>query len=135
MNTLILVIFLSFLALNGCTSARDRRAFPTDLPQSKREATMRSYLAGVVRYDGINVREAVTLARSELIFRGYEKAFHVDDPHIEYVNADNWGVRFYPINHSAADVRKNASVLVVIDKENGSAWVLEDGLAFMFREE
>jgi len=96
---------------------------------------MRSYLSGVVKYDGIDVREAVTLARSELIFRGDDKKFHIDEPHIEYVNEGNWGVRFYPINRTAAEARRNASVLVVINKKTGGARVLEDGLSYMFREE
>ncbi len=135
MKIRVFLILLPFLALNGCASSGYRRAFPSERPQTKREALMRSFLSDVVKFDGIDQREAAIIAKSELMFRQEDERFYLDEPHFEAVDEDNWGIRFYPVNRSAAEARRNPSMLVVVNKETGRVRLLENGLSYMFREE
>lgn len=95
---------------------------------------MKDYHSKVSRSDGIDADEAVVLAKSEMVFRGWDKTYHLSQPRIEAVDQEHWGIRFYPVNKTAKDVVRNPSVLVIIRKNDGQVFLNTQGTSYMFLE-
>ena len=109
--THILFIFL----ISGCSSMANR----TDFQLAKAEL-MKDYLTKVSKADGIDRAEAVLLAKSQFIFRGHDKNYHLDRPRIVLDNSEYWTVKFDPINKTLKEVITKPDVYILIDKQDGS---------------
>ncbi len=80
---------------------------------------LQTALTEVSKYDGIDRAEAITLAQSEMVYRGREAAYRLDQPQIEEVGMALWVVRFHPIVRTLKDRRKFPVSEVAINRQNG----------------
>lgn len=89
-------------------------------PGEKGKKVLSGYLSGVTKYDGIDENEAVLIAKSELLFRGDEKNYYFDRPHVEAVGENAWQVWFEPVNKTLQEALESQGAVVTIDRKNGA---------------
>ena len=122
----ILVMPLLFC---GCTGTIEER------PVADKNEIMKAYFSKVSRHDGVNIKEAVLLAQSELIFHNYEKEYHIDKPQLEFVSREFYGIRFFPFSRNSGDAKIRPSILVVVGRSDGSVRWHPEGASYLFYEE
>lgn len=89
-------------------------------PGGKGKKVLSGYLSGVTKYDGIDENEAVLIAKSELFFRGDEKNYYFDRPHLEAVGENAWQVWFEPVNRTLQESFESRGAMVTIDRKTGT---------------
>lgn len=80
---------------------------------------MKAYLSKVNRTDGISVQEAVFLAQSQLVFRGYEKNYYLDRPKQIFESEKSFGIQFYPRLKTVQEAKDYPTVVVEVQKKDG----------------
>ena len=123
MKTIQIVYFLAILglmpALTGCISTQNKHAM------TAKEQIMSDYLSQIERNDGINRQEAVLLARSELIFRGYDKQYSLSRPLIEHYDEENYLIQFFSSNKTLGQMIVGAAVSILVNKTTGDVYLEE----------
>ena len=115
MRIKILILVLMVGMSTGCKT----------VPQASVEAKptssefMKNYFTQIKKYDGIDEREAILLAQSQLRFQGDEKKYYIDHPQVVPYDEEHWLVSFAPVNKTLAQVSSNPDLLIIIDKKNG----------------
>ena len=111
MKKLFTLFFLvGILTLSGCVS--------TPVKLTKKEI-MQDYLSKVTIHDGVTQQEAILIAQSQVIFRGIEKNYHLENPQIVFEKEDSFGIKFYSKYKSLADRDLYPNILVVVQKKDG----------------
>ena len=108
-----LATILAAGALAGCKTTQ-----PPVKPTSP--AFMKNYFTQIKKYDGIDEKEAVLLAQSQLRFAGDEKNYYIEHPEIVLYDEEHWIVRFLPVNRTLAQASTNSALLIIIDKKTGA---------------
>ena len=80
---------------------------------------MKSYLSQVTKNDGIDQKEAILLAQSQVIFRGYAENYYLDKPLLVFDKVDRYGIKFFPRYKNLSEMRVYPKVLVVVQKKDG----------------
>ncbi len=111
------------VSLTGCgiMGSSSGSAVPTgSAAVDGRTAILKSYQSEVAKHDGINQKEALLLAQSEVIFRGYDDEYRVAHPRLmDDDGGSHWRVLFYPVNKTMHDALHKPNVMVRVDKANG----------------
>ncbi len=79
---------------------------------------MQAYLSGIEKFDGINEKEAILLAQSQLVFLGKESQYYKDNPQV-LEDQETWEIQFLPITRTLGEVLSTPVIFVFIDKKNG----------------
>ncbi|MCA9401125.1 MAG: hypothetical protein KC713_05825 [Candidatus Omnitrophica bacterium] len=108
-------IYFLLLFITGCSTASPLAALPQKTPE-----IMASFFADVQKSDGINLQEAVLLAKSQIIFSGDEKRFYINYPKYYGENGQHYYILFYPINRTLIESLNSEELVLEIDKDNGS---------------
>lgn len=108
------VIYLLVVICGGCAPHISQD------PGGKGKKVLSGYLSGVTKYDGIDENEAVLIAKSELLFRGDEKNYYFDRPHVEAVGENTWQVWFEPVNKTLQEALESRGAVVTIDRKTGA---------------
>ena len=111
-NLELATVVLLSLATQGC-------ATHSSLGFLTKKEIMQAYLKDINKSDGINQKEAVLLAQSQLIFHGYENKYLIHEPHMGFDDKNFWVIKFYPANKTLVEVLESPIVLVTIAKDNG----------------
>ena len=108
-------LFLSSVIafLTGCAGLSSRSDRSLD-----RGKLMDAYLSQVAKYDGINREEAIVLAQSQVIFRGREREFVLEEPQVTS-SPELWTVTFIPVNRTLVDILSRPEIKIHIRKANG----------------
>lgn len=80
---------------------------------------MHAYQFGIEKVDGISPEEAVVIAQSEVIFRGYDKEYYLTKPHLKKLDDSSWAVEFYPVNKTFIDSISKPKLLITVGKTDG----------------
>lgn len=80
---------------------------------------MHAYQFKVEKLDGISESEAVVIAQSEVIFRGYEDEYYIMKPHLRKLDESTWAVEFYPVNKTFIDSISKPKLLITVSKSDG----------------
>ena len=86
---------------------------------SEKFKIMHAYQFSVSKRDGVNEDEAIIIAQSDVIFRGYEKDYYLTRPRIIGAGEDDWGVEFSPISKTFQEARIKPRILVKVGKADG----------------
>lgn len=101
---------------------------PSDETQSKLDQPdvtadkfkiMHAYQFKVEKFDGISADEAVVIAQSEVIFRGYDKEYYITKPNLKKLDDTSWAVEFYPVNKTFIDSISKPKLLITVEKTDG----------------
>ena len=103
------------------TSARVKRNHVTQV-SSTRQAIMRAYLQNVEKYDGVDEKEALLLAQSQLIFQGYADSYDVGTPQLVSQDDKFWKVEFFPAENKSMQVDAD-TVMISVNRRDGVSWV------------
>ena len=83
-----------------------------------RQAIMRAYLQNVEKYDGVDEKEAVLLAQSQLIFQGYADSYDVETPQVVSRDDKFWKIQFSPVSKNTMET--DASPLMIsVNRKDG----------------
>ena len=107
----LILITVFILPLAGCSTIG-----PSASPSNN--DIMRGYFK-INKLDGINQKEALQLAKSEIIFRGHTGEYDMDRPQC-VEEKSLWKIKFDPINKTLGDWLKKRVLFVTVDKANGA---------------
>ena len=107
-----LVVGCIFL-LVGCMTTKK------NILRASKEEIMKSYLLGVHKTDGINKKEAILLAQSQIIFLGYEHDYNYAKIEILKEDKNEWVFKFYPIGKTLQESTNKPNFLVSVRKKEG----------------
>ena len=116
MKKFLLILLAAFIFL-GChrdIALKRPNVQPAD-PQF-----LKSYFTQIKKYDGIDQREALLLAQSQLKFEGRDKEYHIDHPQFISHDEEHWLVEFPPVDKTFAEARRSSPILFIIDKKTGA---------------
>ena len=108
------ILFVFVLIFSGCATASSA---DRGVPFSRK--VLQTALTEVRKYDGIDRAEAITLAQSEMIYRGRDEAYRLDQPQIEEIGKELWVVRFHPVVHTLQERNKFPISQITIDRQDG----------------
>lgn len=80
---------------------------------------MHAYQFKIEKFDGISQEEAVVIAQSEVIFRGYDKDYYFTKPNLKKLDDTSWAVEFYPVNKTFIDSISKPKLLITVGKTDG----------------
>lgn len=106
------ILCLLFLATQGCST------ISSPSTSLSKEEIMQAYLSGIEKFDGINEKEAILLAQSQLVFLGKESQYYKDNPQV-LEDQETWEIQFLPITRTLGEVLSTPVIFVFIDKKNG----------------
>ena len=107
------IFIVLILGLSGCVTPAAKNGEP--FSHKVLQATLRE----VRKYDGLDRAEAITLAQSEMIYRGRDEAYRLDQPQIEEIGKELWVVRFHPVFHTLQERNKFPISQITIDRQDG----------------
>ena len=107
-----LVVGCIFL-LSGCMTTKK------NITIASKEDIMKAYLAGVNKTDGIDKKEAILLAQSQIIFLGYEHDYNYAKIEVLKEDKSEWVFKFYPIGKTLKDSINKPNFLVSVRKKDG----------------
>ncbi len=111
----LIISFVCLSILTGCVVTTKTRTPVTS------QSIMKDYLSQVNTHDGVNRKEAILLAQSQVVFRGYDQHYYLDRPKLAFEKPDRYGIKFYP-RHKTMNVNEQyPTILVVIKKSDGEA--------------
>ncbi|MGE0267307.1 MAG: hypothetical protein AB7S78_02450 [Candidatus Omnitrophota bacterium] len=102
-------------------SAPDENPSAKDKPDvtADKFKIMHAYQFKVEKIDGISESEAVVIAQSEVIFRGYETEYYLMKPNLKKLDESTWAVEFYPVNKTFIDSISKPKLLITVGKSDG----------------
>lgn len=80
---------------------------------------MHAYQFKVSKRDGVDEDEAIIIAQSEIIFRGFEDDYYFTKPRLIMMDKESWGVEFYPISKTFREARTKPRIQISVNKANG----------------
>lgn len=83
------------------------------------KTVMSSYLSDVSKYNGIDRKEAIILAQSELYFHELKDEYYVDRAFVRYENEDVFAISFPPVRMTLQDSFETEPIMFYVDKKNG----------------
>ena len=142
MNYAFIMFLFTMFACGGCAGISAKTS-PTSAEgnspeikspaekSSSKESIMQSYLSKVNKSDGINKEEAILLSQSQIIFRGTEQNYHLNNPQLAFENEESYGIKFLPKTKDAND----PPVLIVITKKDGRVHVYLNSPKVLFKKQ
>ena len=107
-------VFILAVFLSACATRASQG------PSAATQGIMKGYLSQVKKFDGINQREAILLAQSQLMFQGLDRDYYYNQPRVEEETAESFQVVFDPINRTLAEAQTNIPLEVFVSKKDGS---------------
>ena len=99
-------------------SANETKKAPARKTKLTKGSIMKSYLSGVNKADGVNKDEAILMAQSQIIFRGNDRRYNLNNPEIAFENDQSFGIKFISVKKFLSS-KEYPPVVIAIDKKDG----------------
>ena len=84
---------------------------------------MSSYLSKISKSDGIDQEEAILIAQSEIIFRGLQKKYYLDDPIYQGIDQHYWTIKFRPVTKTLSQTKTRYNIIIYVHQDDGQTLI------------